>query len=70
MEEMEQVNRNSIYCDGIKNIEEGCLIYTDELISKVKSRFNVALPQRVHMNEALDVANLLIEKIIKPNIVG
>ena len=64
------MNRNSIYCDGIKNVEEGYLIYTDELINKVKSRFNVVLPQKVHLREAWDVANLLIEKIIKPNIVG
>lgn len=70
LEEMEQVNRNSIYCDGIKNVEEGYLIYTDELISKVKSRFNVVLPQKVHLRDAWDVANLLIEEIIKPNIVG
>ena len=70
LEEMEQVNRNSIYCDGIKNVEDGYLIYTDELISKVKSRFNVVLPQKVHLREAWDVANLLIEEIIKPNIVG
>ena len=70
LEEMEKVNRNSIYCDGIKNVEEGYLIYTDELINKVKSRFNVVLPQKVHLREAWDVANLLIEKIIKPNIVG
>ena len=46
------------------------LIYTDELISKVKSRFNVVLPQKVHLRDAWDVANLLIEEIIKPNIVG
>lgn len=70
LEEMEQVNRNSIYCDGIKNVEDGYLIYTDELISKVKSRFNVVLPQKVHLREAWDVANLLIEEIIRPNIVG
>ena len=64
------MNINSIYCDGIKNVEEGYLIYTDELISKVKSRFNVVLPQKVHLRDAWDVANLLIEEIIKPNIVG
>ena len=34
LEEMEQVNRNSIYCDGIENVEDGCLVYTDELIQK------------------------------------
>jgi hypothetical protein len=68
MGEMHQVNRNSIYCDGIENVTDGCLIYTDELIQKVKDRFNVDIPKRVHLSEANNVADLLIEKIIKPNI--
>ena len=68
MAEMEQVNRNSIYCDGIENVNEGYLLYTDELIQKVKTRFNVEIPKRVHLSEAESVANLLIEKIINPNI--
>ena len=68
MAEMEQVNRNSIYCDGIENVTEGYLLYTDELIQKVKTRFNVDIPKRVHLSEAESVANLLIEKIINPNI--
>lgn len=68
MADMEQVNRNSIYCDGIENVSEGCLVYTDELIQKVKTRFQVDIPKRVHLSEADQVANLLIEKIILPNI--
>lgn len=68
MEQMRQVNRNSIYCDGIENVADGCLIYTDELIKKVKGRFNVDIPKKVHLSEAEQVANLLIEGIIKPNI--
>ena len=70
MEEMRQVNRNSIYCDGIENVADGYLVYTDELIQKVKDRFNVDIPKRVHLSEAEDVANQLIEYIIKPNIKG
>ena len=66
MEEMEQVNRNSIYCDGIENVVDGCLVYTDELIKKVKDRFNVEIPKRVKLIEAEQVAELLIEKIINP----
>ena len=68
MEQMHQVNRNSIYCDGIENVADGCLIYTDELIKKVKDRFNVDIPKKVHLSEAEKVANVLIEGIIKPNI--
>ena len=66
MEKMEQVNRKSIYCDGIENVEDGCLVYTDELLQKVKDMFNVVIPKRVDLFEADKVAQLLIEGIIKP----
>ena len=65
LEEMEQVNRKSIYCDGIENVENGCLVYTDELLGKVKTRFNVDVPKRVELEDASKAAELLIEKIIK-----
>lgn len=68
MQEMEQVNRNSIYCDGIEDVVEGCLVYTDELIQKVKSRFGVEIPKRVPLAEAEKVADLLINGIIMPNV--
>ena len=68
IEEMEQVNRNSIYLDGIEDVVDGSLLYTDELIQKVKEKFNVKIPKKVHLSEAENVANLLIEEIIKPNV--
>jgi len=68
MEEMEQVNRNSIWCDGIENVVDGKLIYTDELLSKVKNRFDVILPKEVHISEAEKVAILLVDGIIKSNL--
>ncbi len=67
MEEMEQVNRNSIYCDGIENVENGYLIYTNELIKKVRDRFNVVIPKKVFLSEADKIAELLINRIIKRN---
>ena len=67
LEEMEKVNRNSIYCDGIENVEHGYLIYTNELINKVKCRFNVDLPKKIHLSDAENVASILINLIIKPN---
>ncbi len=68
LEEMEQVNRNSIYCDGIENVVDGCLVYTDELLKKVKECFDVVIPKTVTLDEAEKVANLLIQYVIKPNI--
>lgn len=67
LEQMQQVNRNSIYCDGIENVTDGKLIYTDELLEKVKTRFGVILPKEVPLSDAAKVADLLIESIIKPN---
>ncbi len=68
LNEMEKVNRQSIYLDGVENVENGYLIYTDELINKVKKIFKVTIPKKVCLSEAENVANLLIEGIIKPNI--
>ena len=68
MEQMEEVNRKSIYCDGIENVMDGCLVYTDELIQKVKDRFGMEIPKRVPLAEAEKVADLLIDGIIKPNL--
>ena len=69
MEEMKQVNRNSVYCDGIENVKDGSLIYTEELIQKVRERFNIEIPKRVKLSESEKVADLLIEGIIKPNVI-
>ena len=68
MEQMEKVNRKSIYCDGIESVEDGCLVYTDELIKKVKDRFGVEIPKKVALNDAEETANLLINEIIMPNL--
>lgn len=67
-EEMVKNNRDSIYLDGIEDVKDATLVYTDELIAKVKKVFDVDLPKNVHFDEIDTVADLLIEKIIKPNI--
>ncbi len=67
MEQMEKVNRISIYFDGIENVTNGSLLYTNELIRKVRKRFNVDIPKKVHISEAESAANFLINNIIKPN---
>lgn len=68
MEKMEIVNRNSIYYDGIENVINGYLIYTNELIQKVKERFGLDIPKSVTISEAEKVSGMLIEGIIRPNI--
>lgn len=67
LEEMRKANRESIYLDGIENITEASLIYTDELLLKVKDVFNIDLPKKVMFCDIENVAEYIIEYIIKPN---
>lgn len=68
VDEAIRVNRESIYHDGIEDVRDGKLYYTDELIAKVKHVFGVDIPKEVKLEDAEQVANLLIEKVIKPNV--
>lgn len=65
MEAMRKANRQSIAFDGVENVTDGRLIYTDGLLNKVKDRFGVSLPKEVAFEEIDSVAEVLIEKIIK-----
>ena len=63
-EDMLEHNRKSMYKDGIEKIEDGCLFYTDELISKVYDKFNIELPKKIHFEEIDKTAKFIIENII------
>lgn len=67
-EDMKSHNLKSIYLDGVENVENGNLYYTDELLEKVKNVFGVTLPKEVPFQNIENVANQIIETIIKPNI--
>lgn len=66
LKEMQKANRDSIYLDGIENIVDGCLVYTDELIEKAMNAFSVRLPKTVAFEEIEEVAQFIIDKIILP----
>lgn len=68
LEEMKEKNRESIYLDGIENVENGVLTYTDELIAKVKNAFGVDLVKEVSFDKIDEVAAFIIEEIIKKNV--
>lgn len=70
LDEMEKVNRKSIYCDGIEDVVDGCLVYTDELINKVMERFKIRIPKKVKLNDAESLANLFISNIIEGKMGG
>lgn len=68
LDAMRQANRLSIYLDGIENVDDRGLTYTDELLSKVKNEFGVDLPKTFTLDQSHLVADQLINDIIKPNI--
>lgn len=67
LEDMRKKNRESIYFDGIENVENGVLTYTDELIAKVKSAFGVDLVKNVPFVEIDNVAEFIVQEIIEKN---
>ena len=66
MPDMFHANMKSIYLDGIEDIVDGSLVYTDELIANVRNRFDVELPKRVVFADIDTVAERLINEIINP----
>lgn len=67
LEEMRKANRLSIYFDGIENVENWILTYTDELIEKVEKEFGCELAKEIKLSDSNTTANFLIDKIINPN---
>lgn len=68
MEEMRLCNNKSIYCDGIENVVDGHLFYTNELVDKVKQKFAVNLPKIIAWKDIETIGQFLIDDIIRPNI--
>lgn len=68
LEEMRAANRKSIALDGVENVENGQLIYTDHLVQKVADAFDVSLPKTVDFVEIDKVAEYIIDKIIIPQV--
>ena len=64
LDEMIKTNRKSIALDGIEDVSNGNLIYTDKLIKDVYKRFKVTLPKYVNLEGSETVASFLIEAII------
>lgn len=67
-DEMDKANRESLGLDGVEDIRDATLIYTDDLIRKVKEAFGEDLPKEVKYDEIEKTADFLIEKIITPQL--
>lgn len=68
IEEMRSANMKSLALDGIEKIEDGTLYYTDELIRKTASAFNVKLPKSVLFDQIDQMATFFIQNIISRQI--
>lgn len=67
-EEMNRADRASMYLDGVEDVRDGMLIYTDELIEKTQRAFGVRLPKAVPFDKIEDTAKFLIDEIITPQL--
>ncbi len=63
--EMRAKNRESIYLDGVEDVTDGTLIYTDELLQKVRKAFGVELVKKVPFDRIDEVARTIISEIIE-----
>lgn len=64
--EMMNANRDSISLDGIEKIDCMGLTFTDALITKIKTEFNVCIPKTISLSNAPEMEELLIKRIIEP----
>ncbi len=67
IDSMRKKNRESIYLDGIENVVDGVLYYTDELVDKVRKAFGVSLTKAVSFEKIEEVAQFLIAEVIEKN---
>jgi len=68
LQNMRGKNRESIYLDGIKDIKDGVLYYTPELLTKVKQVFGVELMSTVRWDDIDKAADFLVSEIIEPTL--
>ncbi len=65
-EEMNKADRESMALDGVEDVRDGKLIYTDALIEKAKKAFGKELPKEVAFDDIDKTAKWIIDEIILP----
>lgn len=65
-EEMNKADRASMALDGVEDVVDGKLIYTDALIEKAKKAFGKELPKTVAYDDIDKTAKWIIDEIIMP----
>ena len=67
-EEMNKADRESMALDGVEDVVDGKLIYTDALIEKAKKAFGAELPKTVAYDDIEKTAKFIIDEIIMPQL--
>ena len=65
-EEMNRADRASMALDGVEDVTDGKLIYTDALIAKAQKAFGKTLPKTVAYEDIEKTAKFIIDEIILP----
>ena len=65
-EEMNKADRASMALDGVEDVVDGKLIYTDALIEKAQKAFGKTLPKEVAYEDIDRTAKWIIDEIILP----
>ena len=65
-DEMNKADRASMALDGVEDIVEGKLVYTDALIEKTRKAFGKELPKKVAYDDIDKTAKWIIDEIILP----
>lgn len=65
-EEMNRANRESMRLDGIEDVVDGTLVYSDALVQKVDKAFGVKLPNKVSFDDIEKTAKFIIDEVILP----
>ena len=68
--EMNKADRASMALDGVEDVVDGRLIYTDALLAKVKKAFGKELPKEVSFADIEKTAQFIIDEIILPQTQG
>ena len=67
-DEMNKADRESMALDGVEDVTDGKLIYTDALIEKAKKAFGAELPKTVAYDDIEKTAKFIIDEIIMPQL--
>ncbi len=67
-DEMNKADRLSMALDGVEDVVNGTLVYTDHLIEKARKAFGVELPKKVAFDDIEKTAKFIIDEIITPQL--